>query len=99
MKSPSVSLLLGVCVLLLSALTVSAVLAYLPPFPPIRAFLHLAVIIPFFVSTFLMLSIHKGIEQERSLAISMEMVMPERPPGCDEDYEDIDADVTTEHAF
>lgn len=36
---------------------------------------------------------------ERSLAISMEMVMPERPPGCDEDYEDIDADVTTEHAF
>ncbi|GAA6232407.1 uncharacterized protein LOC113139566 [Lates japonicus] len=97
MKTPSVSLLLGVSVLLLSGLTVSAVISVLPPFSWIRLTCHLVVLIPYCISTLLMVSVHRNMMTAgRPPAVSMEMAQHvDEAQGLDEDYDDIGADVTT----
>ncbi|XP_039460091.1 uncharacterized protein LOC116316371 [Oreochromis aureus] len=90
----------GVCVLLLSALTVPA---DGPPLLPcesvLRLFCHLVVLCPYCISTGLLLSICCSRKTPIKLAISMEMTQHRRGQELDEDYDDITADVTTEHAL
>ncbi|XP_025766879.1 uncharacterized protein LOC109203765 isoform X1 [Oreochromis niloticus] len=90
----------GVCVLLLSALTVPA---DGPPLLPcesvLRLFCHLVVFCPYCISTGLLLSICCSRKTPIKPAISMEMTQHHRGQKLDEDYDDITADVTTEHAL
>ncbi|CAB1423280.1 unnamed protein product [Pleuronectes platessa] len=104
MKSPSVFVLLGLAVLLLSGLIVSAVVSLLSPSPWICPLLRLLVFAPFLVSTLLMTSLLSRNAGCLPL-VSMEMAQPaEGAAGLDEDYDDITAgditaDVTTEYVF
>ncbi|CAI5657677.1 unnamed protein product [Oreochromis niloticus] len=89
----------GVCVMLLSALTVPAA----PP-PPcesvLRLFCLLAVFCPYCILTGLLLSICWSRKTPNKPAISMEMTHCDGGgQGLDEVGVDVTADVTTEHAF
>ncbi|XP_039464423.1 uncharacterized protein LOC120438006 [Oreochromis aureus] len=89
----------GVCVVLLSALTVPAA----PP-PPcesvLRLFCLLAVFCPYCILTGLLLSICWSRKTPNKPAISMEMTHCDGGgQGLDEVGVDVTADVTTEHAF
>ncbi|CAI5678054.1 unnamed protein product [Oreochromis niloticus] len=90
----------GVCVLLLSSL---AVPTDGPPLLPcesvLRLFCHLVVICLYCISTGLLLSICCSRKTPIKLAISMEMTQHHKGQELDEDYDDITADVTTEHAL
>ncbi|CAI5657387.1 unnamed protein product [Oreochromis niloticus] len=80
----------GVCVLLLSALTVSTA----PPPSELRLFCHLVVFCPYCISTGLLLSICWS--RKNKSAVSMEMTQRDGGgQGLDREYDD----VTTEHAF
>uniref|UniRef100_A0AAZ1X9K7 Ig-like domain-containing protein n=1 Tax=Oreochromis aureus TaxID=47969 RepID=A0AAZ1X9K7_OREAU len=89
----------GVCVLLLSALTVSTA----PPLPSesvLRLVCHLVVFCPYCISTGLLLSICCSRKTQNKLAVSMEMTQRDRGgQGLAEDGDDVTDDVTTEHAF
>ncbi|CAI5657418.1 unnamed protein product [Oreochromis niloticus] len=89
----------GVCVLLLSALTVSA--ASPPPCESVlRLFCHLVVFCPYCISTGLLLSISWSRKTPNKPAVSMEMTQRDGGgQGLAEDGDDVTADVTTEHAF
>ncbi|XP_039464344.1 uncharacterized protein LOC116329876 [Oreochromis aureus] len=89
----------GVCVLLLSALTVSA--ASPPPCESVlRLFCHLVVFCPYCISTGLLLSICCSRNTPNKPAVSMEMSQRDGGgQGLAEDGDDVTADVTTEHAF
>ncbi|CAI5657475.1 unnamed protein product [Oreochromis niloticus] len=90
----------GVCVLLLSSL---AVPTDGPPLLPcesvLRLVCHLVVFCPYCISTGLLLSICCSRKTPIKLAISMEMTQHRRGQELDGDYDDITADVTTEHAL
>ncbi|KAL4009410.1 hypothetical protein ACER0C_003262 [Sarotherodon galilaeus] len=89
----------GVCVLLLSALTVSAA----PPLPcesVLRLFCHLVVFCPYCISTGLLLSISWSRKTQNKPVVSMEMSQRDGGgQGLAEDGDDVTDDVTTEHAF
>ncbi|CAI5657449.1 unnamed protein product [Oreochromis niloticus] len=89
----------GVCVLLLSALTVSTA----PPLPSesvLRLFCHLVVFCPYCISTGLLLSISWSRKTQNKPVVSMEMSQRDGGgQGLAEDGDDVTADVTTEHAF
>ncbi|CAI5657179.1 unnamed protein product [Oreochromis niloticus] len=88
----------GVCVLLLSGL---AVPADAPPLllseSVLRLLCHLVVLCPYCISTGLLLSIYSKTLNKP--AVSMEMTQHHRGQGLDDVYDDINAYVTTEHAF
>ncbi|XP_039464349.1 uncharacterized protein LOC116321233 isoform X1 [Oreochromis aureus] len=88
----------GVCVLLLSALTVST--ASPPCESVLRLFCHLVVFSPYCISTGLLLSICWSRRTPNKPAVSMEMIQRDGGgQGLAEDGDDVTADVTTEHAF
>ncbi|XP_039858372.1 uncharacterized protein LOC120715430 [Simochromis diagramma] len=88
----------GVCVLLLSALTVST--APPPCESVLRLFCHLVVFCPYCISTGLLLSICCSRKTPNKQAVSMEMSQCDGGgQGLTEDGDDVTADVTTEHAF
>ncbi|CAI5692179.1 unnamed protein product [Oreochromis niloticus] len=101
MKTPSVSLLLvaGGCVLLLFGVTFSA--AYVPSYSSVWPVVHLMVFLPYAVSTLMMVSIEMSrLNAGRPLVVSMETArLDEETQEFGEDYDDITADVTTEHDF
>ncbi|CAI5657415.1 unnamed protein product [Oreochromis niloticus] len=89
----------GVCVLLLSALTVSAA----PPTPcesVLRLFCHLVVFCLYCISTGLLLYICCSRKTPNKPAVSMEMIQHDGGgQGLAEDGDDVTDDVITEHAF
>ncbi|XP_039899225.1 uncharacterized protein LOC120740816 [Simochromis diagramma] len=88
----------GVCVLLLSALTVST--ASPPCESVLRLFCHLVVFCPYCISTGLLLSVCCSRKTPNKQAVSMEMSQCDGGgQGLAEDGDDVTADVTTEHAF
>ncbi|CAI5677884.1 unnamed protein product [Oreochromis niloticus] len=74
-----------------------------PPLLPcesvLRLVCHLVVFCPYCISTGLLLSICCSRKTPIKLAISMEMTQHRRGQELDGDYDDITADVTTEHAL
>ncbi|XP_022625060.1 uncharacterized protein LOC111239456 [Seriola dumerili] len=66
----------------------------------VRLLCHLLVFCPYCICTGLILSIYCSRKTGNKAAVSMEMTQPVGGgQGLDEDYDDITADVTTEHEF
>ncbi|XP_071403175.1 low affinity immunoglobulin gamma Fc region receptor III-A-like isoform X2 [Centroberyx affinis] len=75
-----------------------------PPPPPflsvVRLLCHLVVFCPYCISTVLMVSLYRSRTTGNKPAVSMETAQCGRgDQGLDEEYDDIAADVTTEHDF
>ncbi|MEQ2238422.1 hypothetical protein ILYODFUR_032941 [Ilyodon furcidens] len=100
MKPPSVSVLLGVAVLLLIGLLVLTGISYLPPFPLTGLHFHLMIFLPYFFSTILLLTITDGAEPGNPVIVTMEIseeIRGHQEPA--EDYDDVDSCVITLHRF
>ncbi|XP_050924078.1 uncharacterized protein LOC108892760 isoform X1 [Lates calcarifer] len=87
----------GVSVLLLSGLTVSAGEETASCVPVVRLFCHLVVFCPYCICSVLLVLICCSRKTGNKAAVSMETTPPVGGGGEDEQYDDITADVTTEH--
>ncbi|XP_078138399.1 uncharacterized protein LOC144538167 isoform X2 [Centroberyx gerrardi] len=71
-----------------------------PPLSVVRLLCHLVVFCPYCISTVLMVSLYRSRTTGNKPAVSMETAQLDGgDEGLDEEYDDIAADVTTEHNF